>query len=265
MLLLRGSHVKYLALGFTCDWLKWKPQLNHNCNNHKLLKKNPPCKKWIGTHRSRSVLQVLTSNEMDNLFTKTHGNNSNKNHYFLFVQIVGLPWLYVSVVHSESMSVYSRQKLKLVLSTAKPFMVASGFWGCLIQHSRGRNAVKTSDKSVLVFANKTDFVSGGITSWVRVTMTTPWGAAIPTPAIHVLPLLSFLLKIFSSPFPQSSLAATAEISFLWFHMCVTQMWGIWTGWVPAVDRFVGLLQDENLKLPRFYKSDTFRVAFDWST
>lgn len=147
---------------------------------------------------------------MENLFAKTHSNNSNKTCYFLIVQLLDLPRLHVSVLHffvSEHFSLLSIRGEEMQWKPPTSLVIFKDF------------------SSVLVFANKTDFVSGEITPWVWVTMTTPWGAAIPT-AVHVLPLLSFLLPIFSSPFPQSSLAATAEISFLWLHMCVTQMWGI---------------------------------------
>lgn len=81
-------------------------------------------------------------------------------------------------------------------------------------------------------------------------------AAIPIPAVPVLPLLSFLLPILSSPFPQSSLAALlslhwntllmfwaagGEITVRWIHMCVTQMWDIGTGYQTGT---AGPLQHE---------------------
>lgn len=62
-------------------------------------------------------------------------------------------------------------------------------------------------------------------------------------------------------------ATRTEISFLWLHVCVNQMWSICSDASPQDEYqpragFIGPLLDENLELPGFCKADTFQAAFD---
>lgn len=79
---------------------------------------------------------------------------------------------------------------------------------------------------VTVFANEIEFLPGVLSLVLKLglycnydnplaSFGTLW-AASPPPAVHLLPLLSVLLLAFSSPFPQSSLAALPALYWCLF-------------------------------------------------